>query len=468
FGLIRRGTVGMVIFFAYSGVVIGVVVITLTNQGILPLNLITRHAALIGSTAEMLVLAVLMGVMLRNVQSRRVRSSAEERLAKDIEQKANQYAEKLQTEILEQAALDLRIPLESIRSTVVEVRQTTDLDRRSTEILASMQTLNSNALETLKQETHPFSHPGFQSLALSLETMAAAFKPIRMEIFENNVPADLIASLAPAEWKRLIDSLQSWTTQWGGQLKLQIETDSAARSPVLLVDYRPVGFGKNTYADAQIIRFPVELGQYPVETTDANKTGVDHSIPANLDTGFLYYSAPSALMRALAPVASWKTMENSDNSSIPSAHYFLDLSALRLEDTHRIARLKAWMDGLSQEQPTLLLLADMRIRAEDLELDPDLDTILYRPAAPEQIIEEWQRTADLARRLASQRRSYDLTRQRSEARLRRTLARDLGNQLRELQDLAGGSDSGKNHRAIVDRVQNANRSLRDILHSLPE
>ena len=148
--------------------------------------------------------------------------------------------------------------------------------------------------------------------------------------------------------------------------------------------------------------------------------------------------------------------------------YLLDLSELRFEDTESIHRLKTWMDQLAEEQPTLILLGDRRIRPEDLELEPDLDTVLYRPVNQEILRDEWMRTANLAGRLRSEKESYDITRQRSEARLRRTLEKALGTQLRELQRMAAGPESGLRQKEIAEKIQNASQSLRKILQSLPQ
>ncbi|MCB1171691.1 MAG: 7TM-DISM domain-containing protein, partial [Leptospiraceae bacterium] len=503
-GLIRRGIVGLVVFFAFAGVFVGVAVLGLTNQSIIPLNLLTRHAPLIGSTVEMTVLAVLMGVVLRNVQSSRLRSNAEEKLGKDVEQKANQYARQLQTEILDRAALDLRLPVESIQNAVQSAKDSEELNGHGGQLLHHLQEAGARLARAIQQDS-PVDRPRDRQLCLALERVAAELPAGTVQIFENTVPPESEDTLVIEDWQRLVEQLKDWASHGRGLLAFRIEENQGGSRPDLLVSYGPEllsaegrhfageaeaseaqgirhdqkgpvrippgerkviedNYNATDAGDAEILRLKVKA---PMRSRkDPNLTDPKHSGRSN--TEFLCLSGPSSFARALLGSPPWQDLNTPPASLRQAAMYFLDLSDLRIEQKETIPRLKSWMDELAEEQPTLILLADRRIRPEDLELDPDLDTVLYRPVRPEQVLEEWTRTASLAKRLGSQRKDFDLTRQRSEARLRRSLEKALGKQLGELRDLAAGPESGTRQKDISERIRTANESLRKILNSLPD
>ncbi|MCB1304777.1 MAG: hypothetical protein KDK37_10885, partial [Leptospiraceae bacterium] len=167
-GLLRRGWMGLWVFFAYISIIAGITIFAFTNSATIPLNLFTRHAPLFGSMIEMAVLAVFMGLMLRNVQFNRALSGAEERLARNIEQKAENHAEKLQADILQRAVADLRVPLESLRSATLAIDDPGSIPESG----ASLRQPNSNTKQLLQSMNKTIG-----GLLLDLQMEGAAYQP---------------------------------------------------------------------------------------------------------------------------------------------------------------------------------------------------------------------------------------------------------------------------------------------------
>lgn len=116
FGLFRRGPVGLVAFFSFSWVVLGIVVIAFTNLGVLPLNFFTRHAPLLGSLMEMIVLSFLMGALLQRIQRSRLQSDRRTSVGRGMAKRAAEYAKSLNSELRNRVYGEIQSPLAGIHT----------------------------------------------------------------------------------------------------------------------------------------------------------------------------------------------------------------------------------------------------------------------------------------------------------------------------------------------------------------
>ncbi|MCB1139217.1 MAG: hypothetical protein KDK23_10700, partial [Leptospiraceae bacterium] len=491
FALFRRGWIGFWTFVAYISIISGITVLAITNNGIWPLNIFTRHAALFGSMIEMIVLAVLMGVMLRNVQGSRFRSNAEEKLGKDMENKANEYARQLQTEILDRAAADLLLPLESIRAAASfpartdvpsmnpSVLSTVALPPGSRTLLEEIREESSRMIRELQSLQKTSTNTPELPLSMALEETAAEALDFAMRSWKfRNTATKESVPLPDSARKTLKQFLRRMRADGAGP-----ESRGRDGATLLSLDSDPATGGKDLeirirYGEESLaIVLPARQSHFRGEPIGPEMTG-PRIADASQDVDILIFGADPVLQRYMELIARKNGLKLGVANllePIPEGGliHILDLSQLSLEEPQSLEKMRNWLDDFPAESPLIALVGDGRLQLRDLDLDPGLDLLVYRPLNSDLFEMELLRLLYSARALRSPEKEYNIRKARSEARLQNTLRRVLGRQLERIQELAGNygkseADLTASREELDRRIRAAQSSLKQILRSMSD